>query len=342
VNGDDQPDFVTVGGAGVAIHTQLPPGEVSPSFIDVYVNGRRSVEVTPGSGLVFFGRFGFPDGGCSRQEIVLTRAKDGEGPVQVARITSVPDFGANDQFFYEGAAPTTPGHYTYAAVYPGDSEHSSAVASVDVSVSRYPSQLELRADPGRVRFRGSTHVTVRIAALDGSNRAVELFATPHRHATSSIGTVIVDRDGRGSTVVSDLTRNTVITAEWEGDATYAPEHDSTTVRVYARATGRLTNAQTTSRKYRLYREGRNIEYEAKVAPNHAGDDVRMTLEVFYRRRWRNLDSYWFRLRRDSTATLRLETRGAPLDIPFRIRARYPEGNGNLADDSAWSYFKIVR
>lgn len=154
--------------------------------------------------------------------------------VQVSRtdaagVTGLADVPvAADGSFTVADTPPAAGAVTYTVSYAGDASHAPAGAAASFEVARTATDLTVTTDAALYPYRATATVTVHLGATF-DNRTVMLHATPYGGAPALVASGTVDADGN-LTATYRVTRRTIFTASFDGDAGYAPATASRTVR----------------------------------------------------------------------------------------------------------------
>src|SRR3712207_9176263 len=104
-------------------------------------------------------------------------------------------------------------------------------------------------------------------------------------------TTLFRSDGAGLvTAVYTVTRRTVLSAAFAGDAAYGPAAASRTVSAAARISSSLSRHHRTSGGYRLYRPKVDPRLTVAPAPNRAGACVSFVAQEYRSGAWRTVAS----------------------------------------------------
>ncbi|GAA0540377.1 hypothetical protein GCM10010172_22040 [Paractinoplanes ferrugineus] len=206
------------------------------------------------------------------------------------------------------------GDNVYAVSFAGDDKWGPARASATVVVARRATAVSLRTDHSLYSYRAAAEVTIRLAGTSGT---VCLANTTGQ--STCTGT---DRAGVARLSFHPMTHNTVLTASFAGNSTFAPA--SAKVRVHTSA-----QVQETLRGTRL---------GVLVQPYRPGATVRFTEQAVVHGKWRTVGTRTARLDGNSRAISgALGTIGR--DRVYRVRASFVADGLNAASDGAWKTFR---
>ncbi|HEY0387742.1 MAG TPA: hypothetical protein VGC71_04835 [Gaiellales bacterium] len=182
----------------------------------------------------------------------------------------------------------------------------------------------------------------------GSNHTVQFYATPLGRNQRLIGSATIDRNGTASILVKPK-RQTIYTAAWTGDASYAAAvSPNQRVNVRVAMTGKLSNYSSTSAGYRIYpytsrcpTSGRHCPvYTTEVSPNHAGKVVLFRLQVATASGWRLIGAGKAKLSARSRARAIVPYTAAARGHRFRIAAWFGGDSDHLGNHTRWARFTI--
>jgi hypothetical protein len=203
-----------------------------------------------------------------------------------------------------------------------------------------------------VRFGNGVRLAAHLGSFDETiSKVLKILATPYGGTPTLVRSGEVNASG-DLTARFVPTRKTTFVATFPGDDLFKPATSkSKTVQVIARVTGKLSNFDAKSGKYKLYRytadctnHGRGCpRYTAKVAPNHHGKRVSFILQLFADGSWHTVLSFRDRLNARSMRTEIFVYRNARIvGFPTRVRVMFEGDADHLGDSSEWNYFKVVR
>ncbi len=244
--------------------------------------------------------------------------------------------GTSGGVLYPGGLAFSPDASKLFAV----TQRSSSAADFRVleapTVERLPTTVTTASSSSRVAYNGRVTLTAHVGAHSGGT--LSIYATPFNGTKTLLRTAAPGFAGN-VTATYVLKRRTTFTAEYSGDAVYAPALSAgLEVLVRALTTATLTNYYGTSGGYRLYRLGRNPVVRGAVAPNQAGLFLTFVAQRYSSGRWRAGTSAGYRIGTNGTVTASLlhTTRGT-----YRIRTIFPGSTSNLASSSPWRYLKVT-
>ncbi|MFI9724008.1 YncE family protein [Streptomyces sp. NPDC052396] len=239
--------------------------------------------------------------------------------------------------------PPAGGTVTYKVAYAGDALHAPATASGAVSVPRTAPTLTL-GNGGAVYDYGRSVTFTAHLGQAYRNRTVAIWAKPagsDQHK-KLLRTGTVNSHGDLSAQVT-LTRNTDVTAVYDGDERTAAK--SVTSRVWTR----VRVSSTVSGAYRTGRIGSTPYnwFHKNTAPvvrttmtSYPGRAHRLDLQVYAQGSWHSTHSEFFRLDTDGRSVVRLTAPGRS-GIRARIRSVYAYGssgdNVNASTYGPWMY-----
>ena len=242
--------------------------------------------------------------------------------------------------------PAAAGSYTYTASYAGSTAVAAGSSSpVTVAVGKNTPALLVSASPNPAGYDGKVTVTAHLGTT-ATNRTVSIYATPFRQATRLVTTGKVNSAGNLTATVSGLTRNYSISAEFSGDAEYAPAKATTALGVAAGVTQSLSGYYTSTRAgngvYRVYHHNAAMRVSTTVAPGKAGQCVEWQVDRYYGGAWHAYaTSHCSLLSKASTDSFRV-----PLgpDGQYKIRVNYiasAGAAGNVSGSSSWQGFTVT-
>jgi hypothetical protein len=211
-----------------------------------------------------------------------------------------------------------------------------------------PTTIGLQTTVRTVTYGHRVTLTAQLGAW-GSNHTVQFYATPLGGQQRLIGSDTIDRNGTASIVVTPK-RQTVYTAAWTGDDSYAAAASpNRRINVRVAMTGKLSNYSSTSGGYRIYpytttclRSGRHCPvYTTSVSPNHAGKAVLFRLQVATDSGWRLIGSGKAKLSARSRARAIVPYTAAARGHRFRIAAWFGGDSDHLGNHTRWARFKIT-
>ncbi|MFE9765330.1 YncE family protein [Streptomyces sp. NPDC005808] len=240
--------------------------------------------------------------------------------------------------------PPAGGTVTYKVTYAGDAEHTSATASDKVTVSRAKPALSLNKN-GKVYNYGTDVAFTAHLGSTYKNRTVEIWADPFGSDKPNklMKTGKVNSKGDIGAWV-DMTRDTVITAVFKGDARYAPR----TVKVTAYARVKLSTAVT--KHYKTGKIGSTAYYWfhkntdpvlTTTMTYYPGRSQRLELEVYYQGSWYKSGSEYFALATNGKSAVSLEAPGES-GIRARMRSAYINStSGDTVNSTTYGSWKYL-
>ncbi|MEU2618659.1 Ig-like domain repeat protein [Streptomyces sp. NPDC007157] len=239
--------------------------------------------------------------------------------------------------------PPAGGTVTYKVSFAGDAGHTAASASGKVAVSRTATGLSLNNNGKLYNYGTDVKFTAHLGTTY-KNRSVKIYADPFGgdKGKKLIKTGKVDSHGNIAAWV-DMTRDTAVSAVFDGDARYAPK------TVQATAYARVKISTAISKHYRTAKIGSTSYYWfhkntdpvfTTTMTYYPGREHRMDLEVYYQGKWHSTDSEYFALGTSGRSAVRL---GAPGESGIRARLRSVYVNGASGDTvnsttySGWKY-----
>ncbi|WP_234542340.1 Ig-like domain repeat protein [Streptomyces shenzhenensis] len=239
--------------------------------------------------------------------------------------------------------PPAGGTVTYKVTYAGDAGHTTATASDKVAVSRTATGLSLNNNGKLYNYGADVKFTAHLGTTY-KNRSVRIYADPFGgdKPKKLIKTGKVDSHGNITAWV-DMTRDTAVSAVFDGDARYAPK----TAKVTAYARVKVSTA--VSKHYKTAKIGSTSYYWfhkntdpilTTTMTYYPGREQRLDIQVYYQGTWYTTDSEYFPVASNGKSGVRL---GAPGESGIRARVRSAYVNGSSGDSvnsttyGAWKY-----
>ncbi|MEU9239228.1 Ig-like domain repeat protein [Streptomyces sp. NPDC048385] len=239
--------------------------------------------------------------------------------------------------------PPAGGTVTYKVTYAGDAGHTTATASDRVAVSRTATGLSLNNNGKLYNYGADVKFTAHLGTTY-KNRSVRIYAVPFGgdKPKKLIKTGKVDSHGNITAWV-DMTRDTAVSAVFDGDARYAPK----TAKVTAYARVKVSTA--VSKHYKTAKIGSTSYYWfhkntdpilTTTMTYYPGREQRLDIQVYYQGTWYTTDSEYFPVASNGKSGVRL---GAPGESGIRARVRSAYVNGSSGDSvnsttyGAWKY-----
>ncbi|MER5791948.1 Ig-like domain repeat protein [Streptomyces sp. NPDC001980] len=227
--------------------------------------------------------------------------------------------------------PPAGGTVTYKVTYAGDTDHTTATASDKVAVSRAGTSLSLNNNGKLYNYGADVKFTAHLGTTY-KNRSVRIYADPFGgdKGKKLIKTGKVDSHGNIAAWV-DMTRDTAVSAVFDGDARYAPK----TVKVTAYARVKISTA--VSKHYRTAKIGSTSYYWfhkntdpviTTTMTYYPGREQRLDLQVYYQGTWYSADSEYFPVSSNGKSAVQI---GAPGESGIRARVRSVYVNGSSGD-----------
>ncbi|MCG7204330.1 YncE family protein [Streptomyces arenae] len=250
--------------------------------------------------------------------------------------------GADGTYSFADTPPAG-GTVTYRVSFAGDAGHTAASGSDKVAVSRAATGLSVNNNGKLYNYGTDVKFTAHLGTTY-KNRSVKLYADPFGadKPKKLVKTGKVDSHGNIAAWV-DMTRDTAVTAVFDGDARYAPK------TVKATAYARVKVSTAVSKHYRTAKIGSTSYYwfHKNTDPvlttsmtYYQGRKYRLDLQVYYQGRWYTTDAEYFALGSNGRSAVRL---GAPGESGIRARMRAVYVNGSSGDSvnsttyGAWKY-----
>ncbi|MEV6615468.1 Ig-like domain repeat protein [Streptomyces sp. NPDC051051] len=243
--------------------------------------------------------------------------------------------------------PPAGGKVTYKVSYAGDATHAPAAGYDAVQVSRKATALTL-TNNGKLYAYGKDVTFTAHLGTTYKNRTVAIYADPFGSDKPKrlLKKARVNSGGNLSAVV-DMTRDTTVTAVFDGDARYA----SKTVKSTAYAQVKISTA--VSRHYKTGKIGSTTYYYFRKSTDpvftttmnyYTGRQQRFQLQVYYQGSWYDSGSEYFALATNGKSAVRLEAPGES-GIRARMRSSYVNGSSgdsvNSTTHGAWKYFAFT-
>ncbi|MER7837318.1 Ig-like domain repeat protein [Streptomyces sp. NPDC096040] len=242
--------------------------------------------------------------------------------------------------------PDTPpagGTVTYKVTFAGDAGHTAVSASDKVAVSRTASSLSLNNNGKLYNYGADVKFTAHLGTTY-KNRSVKIYADPFGgdKGKKLIKAGKVDSHGNIAAWV-DMTRDTAVSAVFDGDARYAPKTVKATayarVKISTAVSKHYKTAKIGSTSYYWFHKNTDPVFTTTMT-YYPGREHRLDLEVYYQGKWYSTDSEYFALGTSGKSAVRL---GAPGESGIRARLRSVYVNGSSGDTvnsttySGWKY-----
>ncbi|MFE9689849.1 TolB family protein [Micromonospora sp. NPDC005806] len=240
-------------------------------------------------------------------------------------------------------APPAGGNVTYTVAYAGDDTHLGATATATIAVSLATPTLTLNRS-GTVNTYGTTVAMTAHLGSTYTNRTVEIWADPagSDQANKLLVKGIVDSSGN-LTVNLRLTRNTVVTALFRGDARYAARSVKSNLYTKVSVSTAVSYFYKTSSGYYYFHKTRNPVFTTTMTPNR-GRKQKLIFEYYSSGAWHTWKSYLLPLSSTGKSTYTL-TGTHMTGVKYRVRAAYIAGTSgdslNYTTYGAYRYFTFT-
>ncbi|WP_335940328.1 Ig-like domain repeat protein [Streptomyces sp. PTD5-9] len=251
--------------------------------------------------------------------------------------------GAKGAFSFTDTPPAG-GKVTYKVTYAGDAAHTPVTASDTVDVSRATPALTLNNNGKAYDYGKSVAFTAHLGTTY-KNRDVEIWADPFGadKPKKLVKSGKVNSSGNLSVTLS-MTRDTAVTAVFKGDSRYAARSVKSTAYARVKVSTALSKHYKTGRigsvKYHYFRK--NTDVIATTTMSYVkGRKQRLQLQVYYRGKWYDGGTEYFRLGGNGKSAVNLGHSGKS-GVRARVRSSYIDpGSGdsvNTTTHGAWKYF----
>ncbi|MFF4899279.1 YncE family protein [Streptomyces sp. NPDC001068] len=239
--------------------------------------------------------------------------------------------------------PPAGGTVTYKVSYAGDAAHTAVSASDKVAVSRASTSLSLNNN-GKLYDYGTDVKFTAHLGTSYKNRSVKIYADPFGgdKGKKLIKTGKVDSHGNIAAWV-DMTRDTSVSAVFDGDARYAPKTVKATayarVRISTSFSKYYKTAKIGSTSYYWFHKNTGPVFNTTMT-YYPGRSHRLDLEIYYQGKWYSGDSEYFRLGTSGKSSVQFDAAGES-GIRARMRSVYVNGTSgdtvNSTTYGAWKY-----
>ncbi|MFE9097256.1 Ig-like domain repeat protein [Streptomyces sp. NPDC007264] len=243
--------------------------------------------------------------------------------------------------------PPAGGKVTYKVSYAGDAAHAAAAGSDAVQVSRKATALTLNNNGKLYSYGQDVTFTAHLGATY-KNRTVAIYADPFGSDKPKklLKKAKVNSSGNLSATV-DMTRDTTVTAVFDGDARNAPRTVNSTGYAKAKITTSVAKHYRTgkigSTTYYYFRKNTDPVFTTTMN-YYSGRQQRFQLQVYYQGSWYDSGSEYFALGTNGKSAVRLEAPGES-GIRARMRSSYINGSSgdtvNSTTHGAWKYFTFT-
>ncbi|GAA4002105.1 hypothetical protein GCM10022232_45990 [Streptomyces plumbiresistens] len=246
--------------------------------------------------------------------------------------------------------PDTPpagGKVTYKVSYAGDATHAPVSGSDAVQVSRKATTLTLNNN-GKLYSYGKDVTFTAHLGTTYKNRTVAIYADPFGadKPKKLLKKAKVNSSGNLSATV-DMTRDTAVTAVFDGDARSAPKTVKSTGYAQAKISTAVSKHYKTgkigSTTYYYFRKNTDPRFTTTMN-YYSGRQQRFQLQVYYQGSWYDSGSEYFALATNGKSAVNLEAPGES-GIRARMRSSYINGSSgdsvNSTTHGAWKYFTFT-
>ena len=299
--------------------------------------------VAHGANVVIYGRLSFAVGKPpAHTPIIVTRTGAG-----TATKTFTEHTGTTGGFAFTDHNPAA-GHYTYTAVFAGDTMPSRAQTSAAVTVEGVKPLLSISSPATNYRYGADARLTVTLGPTSG-NRRVSLYASPYGEQRRLVATGDVNAQGKWYPTYS-IGRKTTLTVVFAGDSLNAPNSAHVTLNAYAQVANRLTGYFKTAKinglTFEVFHGSGTLTLYSTVTPNKHGECLEPESEQFQPGKTWYADTKYGCDTLDSTShdTAPFQLNMAVGDR-YRIRSDYnrsPKDPSNLNQQGPWLYFEVVK
>ncbi|MFE9440385.1 YncE family protein [Streptomyces sp. NPDC006602] len=243
--------------------------------------------------------------------------------------------------------PPAGGKVTYKVSYAGDATHAPAAGSDAVQVSRKATTLTLNNN-GKLYSYGKDVTFTAHLGTTYKNRTVAIYADPFGSDKPKklLKKAKVNAGGNLSATV-DMTRDTAVTAVFDGDARTAPKTVKSTGYAQAKISTAVSKhykkAKIGSTTYYYFRKNTDPVFTTTMN-YYSGRQQRFQLQVYYQGSWYDSGSEYFALAANGKSAVSLEAPGES-GIRARMRSSYINGSSgdtvNSTTHGAWKYFTFT-
>jgi hypothetical protein len=299
--------------------------------------------VVYGANVVLSGRLTFATGTPPAQTpVTITRTGGG-----AAAKTFTVNTAAKGSFTLTDDSPAK-GRYTYTAVFAGTAKAAASKATATVTVETVKPQMSVSAPATNYPYGDKVKLTVTLGPTF-SDRAVSLYASPYGEGRTLVATGDVNAQGKWYPTYS-ITRKTLFTAVFAGDAHNDPNSARLTLQAYARVTDRITGDFKTTKiggvSYDEFHSSGTLTLYSTVAPAKHGECLEPETEQA------EVGTTWGADTKYGCDSLTEESHDtAPFTVNlavgdrYRIRGDYVRAAkdlGNLSEQGPWLYFEVVK
>lgn len=179
-------------------------------------------------------------------------------------------------------------------------------------------------------------LAVASSTLELTISAQEVGGTDHE-------LVVGDAVGGQIATTMRVQRTTTFTVTWAGDDSHHSASTSTTVRVRAAVSNKLTGATGHRGRFATFPTRGSATVQALVKPSHAGDCVRFRVEAHLSGRWKpQTTSACMTLNAQSKRTAKIKATAALRGKDLRVQTLWGGDAENLAAKSGYRYFRFTK
>ncbi|GAA2242497.1 hypothetical protein GCM10010232_31900 [Streptomyces amakusaensis] len=305
--------------------------------VDAPAKASRATELTVTGTLTA----GVPLPAGAEVSVTRTDAESPKGvPVGNAKV------GANGSFSFRDT-PKSGGPVTYRVSYAGGPAHHAASASDTVEVSRWTPGLSVTQSKKVYAYGSTVEFTARLGRTH-KNRTLKLYADPAGpdRPRKLLVSGRVNADGELS-ATTRLTRDTVVTAVYDGDSRSAPRTAGTgvgtQVKVATATSGHDRTGKLDGVTYHYFKRSKDPLFTTAMTA-HKDRAQRLSLELNRKGKWLDLSAEDFLLDTAGVSKVTLEGPHKAGDR-MRVRSSYLKDESgdslNTTTHGAWTYFTFT-
>ncbi|MFF3886851.1 YncE family protein [Streptomyces sp. NPDC001914] len=239
--------------------------------------------------------------------------------------------------------PPAGGKVTYRVTYAGDATHLAASATDSVDVSRATPTLTLNNNGKAYDYAQSVTFTAHLGTTY-KNRTVEIWANPYGadKPDKLVKSGTVNSSGNLS-VTLGLTRKTLLTAKFAGDARYAPKTTTSTVGARVKTStalgGSYKTHYTSGHTYYYFHQSKDPVVTTTMTP-YPGRKQLLQIQVYADGVWQTTAKEYFKLDSAGKSVVTL-TGTPPIGPRFRVRNSYISGSGDSVNTTTYGTWKYL-
>lgn len=241
--------------------------------------------------------------------------------------------------------PPAGGKVTYKFAFAGNAQLAATSFATSIDLARAATTLRLDKH-NTVNAYGSTPTITATLGKTYKNRVVEIWARPYGLADRLVKRAAVNSAGKISLGVK-LTRNTIVTAKFAGDARTAPATYRvnlwTKVNIDTKLTRHYKTAKIGSVTYQYFRKSADPLVTHTVS-FWVYREVRTTIQAYQGGKWQLWSARITDLNAKGQTSFSFVT-AAKAGTKFRVRAEYIRDefdNLNYSTAGAWKYFTYTK